>query len=298
MKTQTAKTPAVPRHPPSFLTLALRNRMIVLGGLIVLVICIATILAPVLSVPDPLAIDVGLRLEPPEWLGGPPGHIFGTDGLGRDVVSRILYGGRVSLLYGASAVLVAGTIGTTLGLVTGYFGGRIDSVVMRLADIQLGFPQILLSIGIISALGRSSIALIGVLSLSGWVVYARTVRGVVLSIKEKEFIEAAKVLGCTNTRIMLRHVLPNVLSPVLIIATMQVATMIMLEASLSFLGLGVQPPAPSWGSMMSEGRGYLNVAWWVSTFPGLTLSALVIGINLLGDGLRDVLDPTLRTEGT
>jgi peptide/nickel transport system permease protein len=241
-------------------------------------------------------VDVDVRLEPPVWLGGPTGYILGTDGLGRDILSRILYGGRISLLYGASAVLVAGTVGTVLGLFTGYYGGVLDSVVMRLADIQLGFPQILLAIAVIGVVGRGSLALIGVLSLSGWVAYARTVRGTVLSLREKEFIDSAKAIGCGGMRIVFRHVLPNVPSPVLVIATMQFATMIMLEASLSFFGLGVQPPTPSWGGIMSEGRGYITVAWWVTTFPGLTLSALVIGINLLGDGLRDVLDPTLRTE--
>jgi peptide/nickel transport system permease protein len=267
-----------------------------LGGLIILFMVIASaILAPYLVPHDPIAQDINNRLKPPVW--DPKGsweHLLGTDQLGRDILSRLIYGSRISLIVGLSAVLISGTIGILIGLIAGYYGGWLDDIFMRLADIQLAFPFILLSIAVIAVLGPSLRNIIIILGITGWVVYARVIRAEVLSVRELEFIQAVHALGGQNLRILFRHILPNVISPGIVIATLEVARMIILESALSFLGLGVQPPTPTWGGMLNDGRQYLYNAWWLATFPGLAIMLTVLGINLLGDWIRDTLDPRLE----
>jgi len=273
----------------------LRNRMALVGGALVLAMVLGAVFAPLLASHDPLEQRTANRVKPPFWETGDFSHPLGTDPVGRDVLSRVLYGSRISLTLGIVAVLVSGTVGTLLGLLAGYYERHVGDLVMRLADVQLSFPVILLAISVVAVVGRSLPALVAVLAISGWVVYARTVRGSVLSLKEKDFIEAARALGSGGLRILFRHILPNCVAPLLVIATVQMATMIILESGLSFFGLGTQPPAPSWGGMLAEGREYLIAgAWWLTAFPGLAISITVLGINLLGDGLRDVLDPQLQ----
>jgi peptide/nickel transport system permease protein len=220
----------------------------------------------------------------------------GPNHLGRDVFSRMVYGSRVSLLVGFAAVLVGGLIGTTLGLVAGFRGGWVDTAIMTVADAQLAFPFILLAIGIIAVLGPSFPTLIVVIGLSGWVSYARILRSQVLGLRQREFVDAVHALGGSALRIVWKHVVPNVLSSLVVIATLELARAIVLEATLSFLGLGVQPPTPSWGGMVQEGREHLDSAWWISTFPGVLLMATSIVVSRTGDWLRDLLDPTLRGE--
>ncbi len=223
-------------------------------------------------------------------------HALGTDHLGRDVLSRIVYGTRVSLTVGFAAVAVGGLVGGTLGLVAGFRGGWLDEVIMTVADAQLAFPFILLAIGIIAVLGPSFPNLVVVVGLSGWVTYARVLRSQVLSIRRREFVDAILALGGSVPRIIVRHILPNVASTLMVIATLELARAIVLEATLSFLGLGIQPPTPSWGGMIHEGREYLDSAWWISVFPGAVLMLTSLVVSRTGDWLRDVLDPTLRGE--
>jgi peptide/nickel transport system permease protein len=268
--------------------------LMVVGGVILLLVALACVWAPALAPADPLKTVFSARLRPPLGLGGTPGHLFGTDNLGRDILARVLYGGRISLTLATGAVVLAAISGVVLGMLSGYIGGAVDDVIMRAADIQLSFPVIMLAIAIIAVVGTSEIAIVGVLALSGWVLYARTLRASLLSIRQVEYVEAARALGAGGFRIVVRHILPNTLAPILVIASAQFATMVLLETGLSFLGLGVQPPRPSWGNMLAEGRDYLSNAWWLATVPGLAISLVVLGANLFGDGLRDVLDPRLR----
>jgi len=273
----------------------LRNRGGLIGLLIVLLNIVVAILAPVLGPHDPLDQDITRRLQPPAWLpGGSVEYLLGTDQLGRDVLTRIIYGSRISLLIGLLSVAVSLPIGVGLGLLGGYFRGRLDDAVMRLADVQLAFPFILLAITIAGVLGPSPRNVILILAVGGWVAYARVTRGQVLGLREKEFVEAARALGMRHGRILVAHILPNILTPIIVLATFAVAQMILLESSLSFLGLGVQPPTPSWGGMLNDGRAYITLAWWLTTFPGAAIMLTVLGINFLGDWLRDRLDPTLR----
>jgi peptide/nickel transport system permease protein len=266
------------------------------AGLAVIVATVAlAVLAPALSPADPIKNSLLDRLTPPMWVeGGSARHPLGTDTLGRDVASRLLHGARVSLLVGLAAVLVAGVVGVGLGLVAGYYGGRLDDVLMRLGDIQLAFPVLLLGVAVLSVLGASLTNLIVVLGVSGWITYARIVRGETLSLKEREFVEAARALGARDRYLIGQHILPNVLPPITVVATFSVARIIIAEASLSFLGLGVPPPAPSWGAMLDEGRNYITTGWWLALFPGLAILVLVLGINLVGDWLRDLLDPRME----
>ena len=250
--------------------------------------------APVLSPSDPLRPSFSQRLRPPWGLGGSAARPLGTDNLGRDILARVLHGGRISLVLATSAVLLATGVGVLAGLAAGCLGGWLDDLLMRAADVQLAFPVVMLAIAIVSVVGTSPVALVGVLSLSGWVLHARTVRAHVLSVRRLEYIEAAGALGASQGRLVFRHVLPNVLAPILVIASSQFATMVLLESGLSFLGMGIQPPAPSWGTMLAEGRDYLSNAWWLATVPGLAISVVVLGANILGDGLRDWLDPQSR----
>jgi peptide/nickel transport system permease protein len=258
---------------------------------------IVAVAAPWLAPQDPLRQSLRGRLSPPTFEGADGrSHVFGTDHLGRDVLSRVIYGSRVSLVIGFAAVLVGGVLGASLGLLAGFGGGRVDAIIMTVADAQLAFPFILLAIGIIAVLGPSFPTLIVVIGLSGWVSYARILRSQVLVLRSREFVEAIHALGGSVWRVVLRHVLPNVLSSIVVVATLELARSIVLEATLSFLGLGIQPPTPSWGGMIQEGRDYLDSAWWISTFPGIVLMITSLVVSRTGDGLRDLLDPTLRGE--
>lgn len=277
--------------------LLLRSKTGTVGLIIVLIVTFIAIFAPLLSPHDPAAINPAQMLKPPFWMeGGSTANLLGTDNLGRDILSRILYGSQVSLLVGITSVVVAGFIGVTVGLISGYFGGIIDNLLMRLVDSFLAIPTILFSLVILSIFGPSVITLIVVLGATNWVNYARLVRGEVLSIKERDFVRAAHSIGVKNSKIITRHLLPNVISSFIVISTLSVATTIILEASLSFLGLGVQPPTVSWGTILSDGRDYLATSWWLATFPGIAITITVLGIIFLGDWLRDVLDPRSKAK--
>jgi peptide/nickel transport system permease protein len=240
--------------------------------------------------------DLMERLKPPVWnAGGTWDHILGTDSLGRDVWSRMIYGARVSMLVSLAGVFAAGVVGVLLGLLAGYYGKFLGGVIMRITDVQLTFPPLLLAIAIMAVLKPSLMNVIIVLSLRSWVIYARTVRGLVLSEKTKDYVLAALSIDASNRRIMFRHILPNIMGPIIVISTFQLPALILTEASLSFLGLGVQPPVPSWGEMLNSSRDYISSAWWLVTFPGVAIMITVLGGNLLGDGLRDRLDPRSRT---
>jgi peptide/nickel transport system permease protein len=254
-------------------------------------------LAPWIAPQDPTRQSLRARLVGPtlEAADG-RAHLLGTDHLGRDVLSRVIYGARVSLIVGFAAVLVGGIMGAALGVLAGFRGGWADSVIMTVADAQLAFPFILLAIGIIAVLGPSFPTLVAVIGLSGWVAYARVLRAQVLALRSREFVEAILVLGGSVARVMVRHIVPNVTSSLVVIATLELARAIVLEATLSFLGLGIQPPTPSWGGMVHEGREYLDTAWWISTAPGVVLMLTSLVVSRVGDWLRDVLDPTLRGE--
>jgi peptide/nickel transport system permease protein len=267
------------------------------GGVFVALLIVAALAAPMIAPADPIRQSLRGRLAAPT-LSGADGkaHLLGTDHLGRDVLSRVIYGARVSLLVGFAAVVVGGLIGATLGLLAGFRGGWTDSMIMTLADAQLAFPFILLAIGIIAVLGPSFPTLIVVIGLSGWVTYARVLRSQVLVLRSREFVDAIHALGGSVVRVIARHILPNVLSSLVVIATLELARAIVLEATLSFLGLGVQPPTPSWGGMVHEGREYLDSAWWISIAPGIVLMLTSIVVSRTGDWLRDLLDPTLRGE--
>ena len=273
-----------------------RAHGIVLLGLGVIVTSAAlAALAPALAPDDPVRNDLLARLTPPMWLdGGSWRHPLGTDTLGRDVVSRLLYGARVSLLVGFSAVVVAGGLGVVLGLVAGYYGGRLDDLLMRLGDVQLAFPALVLAIAVLAVVGAGLGNVVLVLGVTGWVTYARIARAETLSLRHREFVESARALGARDAAILWRHVLPNVMPPLVVVATFSVARTIIAEASLSFLGLGIPPPAPSWGAMLDEGRNYLTTGWWLALFPGLAILGVVLGINVVGDWLRDTLDPRVE----
>ncbi|MFA5028512.1 MAG: ABC transporter permease [Candidatus Methylomirabilota bacterium] len=266
------------------------------SALFMLLVVLAAVFAPVVSPYDPIQQSLRERLKSPTWFPeeGKGRHLLGTDQLGRDVFSRIVFGSRISLVVGFAAVVVGGLVGGVLGLLSGYAGGLIDELIMLLADAQLAFPFILLAIGIIAVLGPSFGNLIIVVGLSGWVTYARIVRAQVIVIKEREFVTAIRGLGGSTFRILRSHIIPNILAPFLVIATLELARTIILESTLSFLGLGIQPPTPSWGGILNEGRGYLDSAWWISAFPGLFLMLTALVVSRVGDWLRDILDPTLR----
>ncbi len=265
-----------------------------IGLALILLFVLVAVLGPHLALPDPVHPDLRARMVPPtvSW-AGLGAHPFGTDQLGRDILARIVAGSRVTLSVAAAAVVLGGILGTLAGLVSGYLGGIVDRVVMRLVDIQLAVPLMLLALMVVAALGPSVRNLIVVLAVVSWVRYARIVRGQVLAVRELEFIQSARAISASTTRILLRHTLPNVLTPTVVVATLELARVIVLEAGLSFLGLGVQPPSPSWGRMLAEGRAYIATAWWIITLPGLALMLTVLAINLVGDWLRDYFDPRL-----
>lgn len=275
---------------------ALRRLLCSPGGLVGLVLAVVVVtvavLAPWIGPHDPARQNLALRLMPPAWLeGGRTEHLLGTDHLGRDVLSRTIAGSRVSLVVGLLATLFSAAIGVPLGLAAGYAGGLLDGVLSRIADIQQAVPFLVLAIAVAALLGPGLPNLVLVLAVTTWVTYFRVVRGQVLSAREEQYVWAARSIGCSGARIVVRHILPNILAPIIVIVTLQVANMIIFEASLSFLGLGVPSNIPTWGRSVADGRAYLASEWWISFFPGLAILLTVLGINLLGDWLREVLDP-------
>lgn len=268
--------------------------LIVLCLLFLVLLVLAAIFAPLITPQDPLKQVLSLRNRPPAWLaGGSAAHLFGTDNLGYDIFSRLLYGARISLGIGLIATIIGATLGTVMGLLAGFFRGPIEWVIMLAVDAQLATPFLVIAIAVIAAFGKGLPILVALAGISGWMLFARACRSTVLSLREREFVSAARALGATDGRILLRHILPNLWSVILVIITIDLRRIILFEATLSFLGLGVQPPQPSWGSMIDKGREYLDTAWWVSVFPGAALMLTVLAVSLVGDWLRDALDPTL-----
>jgi peptide/nickel transport system permease protein len=277
------------------LRLVRRSPLTGAGALIVGLVIVTALAAPLLATTDPIDQDLAVALKPPFWLeDGSLRHPLGTDHLGRDVYSRLVYGAQISLTISVLAALLGAAVGVAAGLVAGYRGGRVGAVIMRIVDLNLAFPLILLALAVVALLGANLRNLVIVMAITTWMIYARVVRGLSLALREQEFVQAVRALGAHDARIIARHVLPNVLPPVLVIWTLEVARVILMESALSFLGLGVPPPTPTWGRMLAEGRDYLTVAGWISIFPGLAIMITVLGINFLGDGLRDLLDPRLR----
>lgn len=268
-----------------------KNKMAMLGLTIIVILIVLALCADIIADYDEVAIKMNssIRLQGPS-----KDHILGTDELGRDIFARIIHGARVSLKVGIIAVGIAIVIGGTLGAIAGFYGGKLDNIIMRAMDIFLAIPSILLAIAIVSALGTSMLNLMIAVGISSIPSYARIVRASVLSIKDQEFIEAAKAIGAKDTRIILKHILPNSMAPVIVQGTLGVAGAILSTAGLSFIGLGIQKPAPEWGAMLSSGRPFLREAWHVTTFPGIAIMITILSLNLLGDGLRDALDPRLK----
>ena len=261
---------------------------------VLLLLVVAAILAPQVSPYDPLQTSLTQRLQPPAFAGGTGAHLLGTDKLGRDVLSRIIFGARVSLSVSLLVILITSTIGTTLGIVGGYLGGFVDSLLMRITDISLAFPFILIGFLLAVILGPSVTTVVLAISLLGWAPYARLIRGEVLKLRNADFVLQARIVGCSPLRIMLTHIFPNIVNPLLILATLSVGLIILVESALSYLGAGVPPPTATWGSMVSDGRSLIDTAWWISFFPGVAIGLVVLSGNFLGDWLRDRLDPRLR----
>ena len=262
---------------------------------VMLVLVTGTLLAPWISPHDPLAVNIRHRLAPPAWMeGGTTQHLLGTDQVGRDLLSRVIWGGRVSLLVGVTAVMISASLGVLLGLTAGYTGRRTDTVIMTVLNVMLSFPFVLLALAVIAVLGPSMTNMIIVLGVADWPLYGRVIRAETLAIREREFITASRALGTGHARIVFRQILPNLVSVIVVIATLQVARVIILESFLSFLGLGVQPPTPAWGNMLGEGRVYMLNSWWIATFPGLAIFVTTLVINLMGNALRDWLDPHMK----
>ncbi len=269
-----------------------RLRVLFWGGLIVAIALAAALFAPWVAPHDPYLQDVGARLTPPVWeAGGTWARPLGTDALGRDMLSRIVYGARVSMSAGALAVVLSMALGVTLGLAAGYYGGAVDTLISNVVDTLLAFPFILLALAAVAVVGPSFGNMIVVLGVTGWPVYTRVVRAETLKYRQLEFVVAARALGMGSLRVIRAHVLPNLANTVIVMASLEVARMIILESFLSFLGLGIQPPTPSWGGMLGEGRVYVLTHWWLAAFPGAAIFITTLGINLFGDGLRDLLDP-------
>jgi len=263
--------------------------------ILIFLLVLPGIFAPQLAPHNPIKGSLSARLKPPAWVaGGSIKYPLGTDKVGRDILSRIIYGARVSLSVSIVAIVVSGAIGVTLGLIAGYFGGKIDALIMRLVDISLGLPVILIALVFVAVVGPSFSTVIIVTSFLLWARYARQVRGETLSIRERDFISRARVAGASHMRIMFRYIFPNVINSLTVLATLQIGAIILLESTLSFLGAGIPRPTPTWGSMIADGRDLIVVAWWIAMFPGLAIMLTVLSLNLLGDWLRDYLDPKLR----
>tara|TARA_B100002003_G_scaffold131485_1_gene121546 strand:- start:5965 stop:6861 length:897 start_codon:yes stop_codon:yes gene_type:complete len=271
------------------------NRLALSCVVVILVFTFLAIFAPLIAPQDPYETDLLRRLQPPAWMEeGEIAYIFGCDALGRDVLSRLIYGSRISIAIGLAVILIATTIGTMAGLIAGYKRGVTDVLISRLCDILLGFPYLIFAIGLMAMMGPGFINIIIALTYKEWVLPCRVVRGETLVAREVEYVEAARAIGASQMHVMLREILPNILSPVIVVATFRMAHIIIVEASLSFLGIGVQPPTASWGSMVADGREFLLDAWWISTFPGLAILLLVLAINIASQGLRDAFDPRLH----
>ncbi|MEW6524045.1 MAG: ABC transporter permease [Bacillota bacterium] len=269
------------RHPTALL------------GLVVLAVYLcAALFAPWIAPHDPRQGDIAYRLEPP----GTPGFVLGTDHVGRDMLSRLIYGARVSLLVGFVSVIISMVLGTVLGAVAGYFRGWFDQVLSRFSELLMAFPFLIFAIGVMAIMGPGFVNLIGALTFKSWVEFFRLARGEVISEKSREYVEASRASGLSHARVILSEILPNIIHSVIVLATLRLGHLIITEASLSFLGIGVQPGVPAWGSMVNDGREFIFVAWWTSTLPGLVLIVLVLAINLFGEGLRDILDPRLKLD--
>jgi len=296
MATVTART--LPWYTAPRIALALREARrypVVALSILTFLLIVPAVGAQYVSPHDPLKGSLAQRLKPPVWQdGGSSAHLLGTDKLGRDILSRLIHGARVSLTVSAIAIFVGGIVGTALGLISGYFGGRTDALLMRLVDISLSLPTILLALVLVAAVGPSFGTVIIVLVVLLWARYARLVRGETLAIKERDFIARARVAGASHTRIMVRYIFPNVVNSLVVLATLNVGYVILLESALSFLGAGLPRPMPAWGLMVADGRELIVTAWWVSMFPGLAIMLTVLSLNLLGDWLRDHFDPKLR----
>jgi peptide/nickel transport system permease protein len=284
------------RRMPRALSSLFANRLATFGAFVIILVTFAAIAAPLIAPHDPRdGIIVHSRTPPVLAEGGSTEYLFGTDTLGRDIFSRVLYGARISLVVGVAAVAIAGAIGVTLGLFAGYYGGKLDDVIMRIADIQLAVPFILLAIAILAVLGQGLDKIIITLGIANWVTYGRVVRGQVLSWREKEFVEAARAIGARDFSIMVKHILPNTFASIIVIGSFAVAATILAESALSFLGLGVPPEVPTWGGMVAAGRDRIITGeWWIYTFPGIAIMLTVLGVNVMGDWLRDYLDPRLK----
>lgn len=269
---------------------------VVIGAAIVLILIVAGALAPWIAPYDPNAQNLALALKPPQWLLGP--HVLGTDAVGRDILSRLFYGARVSLIIAVTVVLISGVVGVGLGAISGYFAGAVDFTIQKFVEVIWAFPPLLLAIAIMAFLGQGLGNLILALVMQRWISYCRVARGQALSMRSREFVEAARALGATDARIIVRHIVPNLFQSAIVIGTFAMASAIISEAALSFLGLGVPPEIPTWGSMLADGRTYISTSWWLALFPGLCIFFTVLGINLLGDGLRDLLDPRLKRSGS
>ncbi len=265
------------------------------AALVLLAIVLAAIFAPYVAPLNPIESNVAARLRPPLYVGlGGTWNVLGTDPLGRDVFSRVIYGARISLIIGLVTVVISSVLGLVLGVLSGYAGGRIGAAVMRLIDVQLSFPFLLLAIAVVAVIGPGLLNIVLVLGVAGWVIPARVIRAEVLKLREQEFVQAAQALGAGPLQSVLKHIVPNVVPSLVVIASFTMAQMIIMESSLSFVGVGVPPPTPTWGSMLAVGQNYLTNAWWVATMPGIALMVTVLSVTLVGDFLRDVLDPSLR----
>lgn len=278
-----------------FVRSALKSKSAMFGFVVLLILIFCAVFSPYLAPNDPYTVDLMMHLKPPAWMeGGSWQYPLGTDSLGRCVLSRIIYGSRISLLVGTVAVVISGILGVALGLISGYYGKWVDDIIMRVADIFLAFPFVLLAIAVLTILGSGISKVIIILVVSGWVTYARLVRGEVISAREREYVEAAKAIGLPSRTIIFKHILPNCINSVIVIASFSFSSTIISEASLSFLGLGVSPDTPTWGGMISLAREYIYNGTWLAIFPGIAIVISVLGINILGDWIRDYLDPKTK----
>jgi peptide/nickel transport system permease protein len=279
-----------PTRRPSALSRILHNPLSLAGALLIGGLIVLAVIAPLIAPYDPVRSDLGVSLAAPSRA-----HWFGTDQLGRDILSRILYGTRISLRIAILTALIATAIGAPMGIVTGYFRGRLDDLLMRVTDMFMAFPRLILAMAIAAALRPTLDNVIIAISLAAWPAYARLARSVTLGLREENYVEAARAIGAGTSRVLARHIFPGVLSPMTIQISLDMGGIILTAAGLGFIGFGAQPPTPEWGVMISEGRNYITQQWWVSTFPGIAISLVVLGFNMLGDGIRDVLDPRLRS---
>jgi len=267
----------------------------IIGIILVSINIFIAIFAPVIAPHDPLEQNLILRLKPPGTVNSfGVRYVLGTDSVGRDVMSRLIYGARLSILIGVVAMIISGVIGTILGLIAGFFGNIVDTIIMRIVDMQLAIPMIIFAIMWVVFFGSGIISVTVVIGFWGWVQFARFTRGNVLTIKQKTYIEASKAIGASNISIIFKHITPNLIGSVIVLASLRVGQAVLLESTLSFIGVGIQPPTPTWGNMLAENRDYLDLAWWTAVFPGISITSFVLGVNLLGDILRDLLDPKLK----